>query len=96
MMGTVGDEPKKIVTNISVQMSHHFTTIMQQLLKEANEGRFATKNEAVQRRDHLLGEGVGEPPAGPADSGAPAAPAERASQAPTEPDHDEQGELHDS
>ena len=74
MMGTVAGHPKKIVTNVSVQMSHDFSKIMQQLLKEANEGRFATKSEAVKRRDHL----VEQSPAAPADPAAPAGSAEPA------------------
>ena len=87
MLGTVGGHPKQIVTNVSVQMSHNFSKIMQQLLQEANEGRFATKSEAVQRRDNILK----TQPAAPADSGTTAAP-EPASQAPTEPDHYEDGQ----
>ena len=56
MMGTFAGEPKTFVTNVSVQMSHDFSNIMQQLLQEANEGKFDNKGEAVRRRDHLVAE----------------------------------------
>ena len=55
---------------------------MQQLLDEAKEGKFATKGEAVQRRDQLLGEAAVQ--AVPAQGSAPtdpAAPAEESSPA---------------
>ena len=55
-MATVAGEPKTFVTNVSVQMSHSFSTIMQQMLQEAKDGRFATKGDAVKRRDQLVGE----------------------------------------
>ena len=54
MMGTVAGEPSKIITNISCIMSHDFSKLMQQLLKEANEGAFKTKKQAVLRRDQLI------------------------------------------
>ena len=86
MMGTVTGEPKKIVTNVSVQMSHDFSKIMQQILGEANEGRFATKGEPVQRRDQLVDQ------AAPADSGHQDEPTESTLQA--EPaEHYEDGQL---
>ena len=67
MLGTVAGEPKNIVTNVSVQMSHDFSKIMQQILRGANEGKLVAKSEAVQRRDQL----VGKRPVVPADSAAP-------------------------
>ena len=72
MMGTVSGLPKKIVTNVSVQLSHDFSKIMQHLLAEANAGKFATKGEAVKRRNQMLA----AQPAAPAESGATAALAE--------------------
>ena len=54
MMGTVDGIQKKIITNISVFMSHDFSKLMQQLANEAKEGLFSTKGEAVQRRDQLI------------------------------------------
>ena len=53
MMGMV-DNKKKFVTNVAVSMSGAFIKIMQQLLVEAREGRFTTKDDAVKRRDELL------------------------------------------
>ena len=53
------------MTNVSVQMSHSFSKIMQQMLQEAKEGRFATKGDAVKRRDQLVGEAT--PQAEPAE-----------------------------
>ena len=55
-MGTVADQPKTFITNVSVTMSHDFCRLMQQILKEANENKFATKGEIVQRRDELVAE----------------------------------------
>ena len=73
-MATVAGEPKTFVTNVSVQMSHDFSKIMQQMLQEAKEGRFATKGDAVKRRDQLV-EGFAAPQAVPTDE-SQAAPAE--------------------
>ena len=56
MLGTVDGKPKTFITNVSVKMSHNFSTVMQRILKEANAGRFATKGDAVKRRDQLVGE----------------------------------------
>ena len=72
MMGTVNGLPKKIVTNISVQMSHDFVKIMNYLLEEAKAGKFATKGEAVKRRNEMLA----AQPAAPAESGSTAVLAE--------------------
>ena len=66
-MGTFAGGPKQFVTNVSVQMSHKFSTIMQQLMHEALEGKFDNKGEAVRRRDQLLAESK---QAAPADSDA--------------------------
>ena len=68
MMGTFPGEPgpKRFVTNVSVQMSHKFSTIMQQLLQEALDGKFLNKGMAVQRRDELLENS--KKPAEPVDS----------------------------
>ena len=57
------------MTNVSVQMSHSFSKIMQQMLQEAEEGRFATKSDAVKRRDQLVGEAA--PQAAPAEESEP-------------------------
>ena len=55
MMGWIdGGIRKEFVTNVTVGMSTAFIKIMQQLLVEAREGRFTTKNDAVKRRDELL------------------------------------------
>ena len=55
MMGWIrGGIKKEFVTNVTVVMSPAFIKIMQQLLVEAREGRFTTKNDAVKRRDELL------------------------------------------
>ena len=78
-MATVAGEPKTFVTNVSVQMSHSFSKIMQQMLQEAKEGRFATKGDAVKRRDQLVGEAA--PQAVPADE-SQAAPAEESAPEP--------------
>ena len=56
LMGTVADQPKTFITNVSVTMSHDFCRLMQQILKEANENKFTTKGEIVQRRDELVAE----------------------------------------
>ena len=56
LMGTVADQPKTFITNVSVTMSHDFCRLMQQILKEANDNKFATKGEIVQRRDELVAE----------------------------------------
>ena len=96
MMGTVAGEPKPFVTNVSVQMSHDFSTIMQQVLKEAKAGRFATNGEAVRRRDQLLGNQADTmvDSGATVDSGVSTAPAEPAEQlAPTDADHDEDGQI---
>ena len=61
LMATVAGEPRTFVTNVSVQMSHSFSKIMQQMLQEAKEGRFGTKGDAVKRRNQLVGEAA--PPA---------------------------------
>ena len=42
---------------------------MQQMLQEAKEGRFATKGDAVKRRDQLVGEAT--PQAEPAEESEP-------------------------
>ena len=55
MMGVVGDEVKqKIITNISAAMHKDFSSLMQQVVKEANDMAFKTKGDAVRRRDELL------------------------------------------
>ena len=98
-MSTFAGEPKQFVANVSVQMSHKFSTIMQQLLHEALEGRFATKQDAVMRRDQLLAESKKQ--AAPADSDAPAdsvataVPAEPAELPLTHPDHSEDRQVLD-
>ena len=56
IMGTVADQPKTFITNVSVSMSHDFCKLMMQILQEANENKFATKGEIVQRRDELVAE----------------------------------------
>ena len=61
MMGTVGGKSKTFVTNVSVQMSRNFSKVMQQVLKEAQEGKFATRCEAVKRRDELVAETLAGP-----------------------------------
>ena len=77
LMATVAGEPRTFVTNVSVQMSHSFSKIMQQMLQEAKEGRFAIKADALKRRDFLVGEATSqavpadESQAAPADSAAP-------------------------
>ena len=53
-MGTVGGEPKKIITNISVTMSHDFVNIMAILHGDAKAGRFSTKGDAVHKRDEII------------------------------------------
>ena len=45
---------KQFVTNVTCHMSKDFVTIMNQVLKEAREGKFSTKAEAVRRRDVLV------------------------------------------
>ncbi len=67
---------------------------MQQMLQEAREGRFATKGDAVKRRDQLVGEAA--PQAVPADESAPtepAAPAEESAPADSELWQDGPGQL---
>ena len=54
MLATVGGEKKRFVTNVTVQMSPNFSSIMQQLLSEARAGKFATKADAIKRRDELV------------------------------------------
>ena len=54
IMGTVGGQPKTFITNVSVAMSHDFCKLMMQILQEANENKFATKGDIVQRRDELV------------------------------------------
>ena len=55
MMGVVGDEVKpKIITNISAAMHKDFSSLMQQIVKEANDMAFKTKGDAVRRRAELL------------------------------------------
>ena len=93
-MATVAGEPKTFVTNVSVQMSHSFSKIMQQMLQEAKGGRFATKGGAVKRRDQLVGETAAQ--AVPADESAPtepAAPAEESAPAGGEVWQDGLGQL---
>ena len=63
MMGMV-DGKKEFVTNVTVNMSKDFSQIMQQLYREAQEGKFGTKGDAIRRRDEL----VGMTPAEPAES----------------------------
>ena len=78
-MATVAGEPKTFVTNVSVQMSHSFSKIMQQMLQEAKGGMFATKGDAVKRRDQLVGEAApqaAEPQAAPAEESTPWVPEE--------------------
>ena len=53
MMGMV-DNKKEFVTNVTNCMSGDYTKIMQLLLIEAWEGRFAIKSDAIKRRDELL------------------------------------------
>ena len=98
MLATVNGEPRTFVTNVSVQMSFTFSAVMHKLVKEANEGRFATKGDAIQRRDELLRDQPGETvdsqatsasePAGPAQQ---VEPAEQ--HAPADPDHYEDGQF---
>ena len=40
-------------------MSHHFVQIMEQILREANAGAFATKEQVITRRSELVGEKKG-------------------------------------
>ncbi len=93
-MATVADEPKTFVTNVSVQMSHSFSKIMQQMLQEAKEGRFATKGDAVKRRDQLVGEAApqavttAESQAAPAIESTPWWPEDGQGQLETEAGHD--------
>ena len=54
MMGTVDGISKKIITNISVTMSHNFADLMAILQAEARDGRFSTKADAVRKRDELI------------------------------------------
>ena len=80
IMGTVGGQPKTFITNCSVSMNHDFCKIMMQILQEANENKFATKGDVVQRRDDLLAEAsaAATAPAGeniPAATATPAATA---------------------
>jgi len=56
MEATVGGEQKKIVTGVSVQTSHTFCDIMEQLKAESDNGAFRTKNQPVHRRDELVQE----------------------------------------
>ena len=56
MEATAGGEQKKIVTGVSVQTSHTFCDIMEQLKAEADNGAFRTKNQAVHRRNELVQE----------------------------------------
>ena len=80
------------MTNVSVQMSHDFSKIMQQLLKEANGGMLATKGEAIKRKDQLLGGTTA--PAVPTDEAAPPEPAVPAEDsAPAECEYEENGQL---
>ena len=60
MMGTVAGEPKKIITNISVTMSHDFVNLMAILHGDANAGRLRTKGDAVHKRDELINAKRGE------------------------------------
>ena len=64
MTGMVNGK-KEFVTNVTVNMSKDFSQIMQQVLREAREGRFGTKGDAVTRRDELV---VGMTPAEAAES----------------------------
>ena len=55
LVGTVNDNPtKRFLTNVSVTMSHQFSGIMSDLLAEARQGNFKTREELVHRRDVLL------------------------------------------
>ena len=55
IMGTVSGSPtKRFITNMSVTMSHQFSTIMQNLLEEARQGKFKTRGELINRRNELL------------------------------------------
>ena len=54
MMGTVAGEAKKFVTNITAAMTTDFAALMRQIEKEANEGAFKTKGQAVRRRDQRV------------------------------------------
>ena len=94
IMGTVGGQPKTFITNVSVSMSHDFCKLMMQILQEANENKFATKGDIVQRRDDLLAEAsaAATAPAGdePGSENSPAATATPAATAaagePTQPE----------
>ena len=60
MTGIV-DGHKEFVTNVTANMNKDFSQIMQQVLTEAREGRFATKGDAVRRRGELVGITSSEP-----------------------------------
>ena len=52
--GTIDGKRYKFITKVSVNMHQDFSTIMQQLHKEAIAGTLATKYQAVHRRDQLI------------------------------------------
>ena len=55
IMATVNGSPtKRFITNMSVTMSHKFSTIMQNLLEEARQGKFKTRGELINRRNEFL------------------------------------------
>ena len=63
MMGTVGGEEHKIIVNCSTSMTPRYRELMQQLIEEARTGKFAFKEDAVQRRAELLPQFLAETPA---------------------------------
>ena len=77
LCGTVVGEPKKIITNVSVQMSNHFFKIMESFYKEARAGVFTTKGDVVNRRGELLSV-IAEQPDEPAEATEQADTTERA------------------
>ena len=56
MSGTIQGTEDRIVTNMSVNMSHNYTVLMGRVHAEAVAGKFPTKGDAVRRRDELLAE----------------------------------------
>ena len=64
MIGTVGGEPRR-VAGVGATMTRYFSDTMEVLLSEANAGNFATKAEAIERRNEL----VKKPPVAPAAAG---------------------------
>ena len=48
-------EENTFITKVTISMHKDFSTIMQQLHKEASEGALTTRWQAVHRRNQLLG-----------------------------------------